>query len=227
MYTTVVLFLFATVFYTPLYRIAQSKGYPGATLVRWTVTYHAAVSLVLFVLGVAGITHWQLGLAYLPISLVLLVVQCLPERKGAPGRKWFTISMICKACEATIAFDRSREGLVDSCPRCGEILTVSEGASAIAIEDMSGVEEPEEIIEGTPGPHMVDDKWITLRAYQSGALADMDRQALEAAGVPAVLQSAGPAGVFPTSLGTILLVPSVEKAHAESVLFPRDEEALE
>jgi predicted RNA-binding Zn-ribbon protein involved in translation (DUF1610 family) len=229
---TILLFLFVAVFYNPLYRIAQSKGYPGATVVRWTAAYHATAGLILFILEVYGITHWQLGLAYLPVSLVLLLVQCLPARPGAPGRAWLTINTTCTVCHAAIAFDRSREGLVDSCPQCGEILTVSDTAATTATEGVVGAEAPTEISavisHGMPEPDMMaDDKWIPLRTYPSTTLAEMDRQALEAAGVPAVLQSVGAAGIFPTSLGTTLLVPFLDKERAESVLFPREEETPE
>ena len=129
----------ALFFYVPIYRTARSKGYPARRIVSATIFYTFVVALTDTLAVEAGVDHWGLNLSWLPISLVLIVLQVLPKRAGAPGQAWFTIQMQCPECGRTNDFDRDRIGLVESCPGCKEIFTVSSDSS----EDLDA--------EGAPG----------------------------------------------------------------------------
>ena len=56
--------------------------------------------------------------------LVLFVIWLLPEREGAPGKKFLKIIFDCPECKEEVIFPRSKEGKAELCPKCGEIITV-------------------------------------------------------------------------------------------------------
>ncbi len=56
--------------------------------------------------------------------LALGIVWLLPEKKGAPGKKYLNITFDCLECKEEVTFHRSKEGQAELCPKCGEIITV-------------------------------------------------------------------------------------------------------
>ncbi len=215
-------FLLTVLFFVPIYRLSKSKGFPARTIVSGVIAYTVTLYGVLSIASIAGLAHWLMGAAWVPVSLVLLVLQLLPKRPGAPGRAWFTIETSCPHCGAALAFDRSREGLMETCNACGEILRVPRQNDSSASPGASGT--PHWAVEATSPvadfshAEPSESTWVVVRGYDLQALAEMNRTRLEEAGITACVRSRAPSAMHPTSLGCDLLVPVADAEHANHVL---------
>lgn len=103
----------AWLFGVPAYYLAKSKGRSGpiygtiTVLLGWPINWFGAFG---FILPAAF-----LGVLYL-----------IPEKPGAPGKAYLTITFVCPECGKTISFPRHREGVAELCPECGELIRVPE-----------------------------------------------------------------------------------------------------
>jgi hypothetical protein len=113
--------LIAVLFLIPAYYLAKSKGYNATTVL---------IAAGILSIGVPAIARCYKDLELLPIidisfpALALLIVWLLPEKAGAPGKKYLKISFICPECKKDVVFERRYEGKAELCPKCGEIITV-------------------------------------------------------------------------------------------------------
>jgi hypothetical protein len=194
--------LFAVIaftFFVPMVLKAKSKGYRPAPIVIPTMLVTAAG----FFLGPVGIL--------VPPALALLVVILLPEKEGAPGRAYLRHIFQCPECGQSVSFKRGREGLVDLCPKCGELITVpvDEGeAREIEVRD-----EPMR-------PTVSDGAdLVAVRNYQARPYAELALGTLETAGITGILQSDDGGAVMPNlSVEYRLLVASTDLDKADRVL---------
>jgi len=104
----------------PSYYLAKSKGY---NVVRVLII----AAIVSAIPMVVRLINDDLVFPILDITfplLVLFVIWLLPEREGAPGKKYLKITFDCPDCKEEVIFPRCKEGKAELCPKCGEIITV-------------------------------------------------------------------------------------------------------
>ena len=104
----------------PAYYLAKSKGY---NVVR-VLIFAAIVSTIPMVIRML---NDDLPFPFADFTfplLVLFVIWLLPEREGAPGKKYLKITFDCPECKEGVIFPRSKEGKAELCPMCGEIIKV-------------------------------------------------------------------------------------------------------
>ena len=87
-----ILFLLIFLFFVPIYRVAKSKGFPAAAILVGTLAYAVTLLGVVSIAGIAGVQHWLMMAAWVPVPLVWIVLQILPARRDAPGWAWFTVT---------------------------------------------------------------------------------------------------------------------------------------
>jgi len=115
------MFLLAVVFLVPAYYLAKSKGYNVAIILVCSAVLSVGVPLLLNFLEITD------GMPWVDITLPCLalgIIWLLPEREGAPGKKYLKITFDCPECNEEVTFPRSKEGKADLCPKCNEIITV-------------------------------------------------------------------------------------------------------
>ena len=111
----------AIVFLVPAYYLAKSKGYNVAIILVCSAVLSVGVPLTLNFLEITD------GMPWVDITLPCLalgIIWLLPEREGAPGKKYLKITFNCPECNEEVVFPRSKEGRPDLCPKCNEIITV-------------------------------------------------------------------------------------------------------
>jgi hypothetical protein len=113
--------LITIVFLIPAYYLAKSKGYNAAPILITTGILSFGLPMILRCIE---------GLEILPVMdltfpiLALIIIKLLPEKKGAPGKKYLKISFICPECNQEVTFERRFEGKAELCPKCDEIITI-------------------------------------------------------------------------------------------------------
>lgn len=119
--------LIAGIFILPAYYVAKSKGYNlGPTLVVTAVLAMVGIPILIDIIDHPDvvITHplpvWSM---MLPV-LAWCIISLLPTRKDAPGEDYLEITFECPVCEEEVTFPRAKEGQVELCPECGEIITI-------------------------------------------------------------------------------------------------------
>ncbi len=111
----------AVIFLVPAYYLAKSKGYNVAFVLVASGVLSAGVPLTLGLLEITDTIPWvDITFPFLSLGIVWL----LPEREGAPGKKYLKITFDCPECKEEVIFPRSKEGKAELCPKCGEIITV-------------------------------------------------------------------------------------------------------
>lgn len=109
------------VFLVPAYYLAKSKGYNITLLLICSALLSAGVPAVLIFLELTVKIPWlEITFPFLALGIVWL----LPEREGAPGKKYLKITFDCPECKEEVTFPRSKEGTAELCPKCNEIITV-------------------------------------------------------------------------------------------------------
>ena len=112
----------AVIFLLPAYYLAKSKGYNVAIVLVASAILSMGVPLLIY-----GINYPDGSIPAIDITLPFLslaIVWLIPERDGAPGKKYLKITFTCPECKEEITFPRSKEGKAELCPKCGEIITV-------------------------------------------------------------------------------------------------------
>ena len=102
----------------PLYYLSKSKGFNAVKLVTIATLLSVACTVAIFFIPLLG-----LGQLIFP-AIFLVTVWILPPKDGAPGKAYFRITFNCPECQKEVTFKREREGIVELCPECGEIITV-------------------------------------------------------------------------------------------------------
>ena len=111
----------AVIFLVPAYYLAKSKGYNVAIILIASAILSAGVPLLLNVLKITDtIPLVDITFPFLSLGIIWL----LPEKEGAPGKKYLKINFDCPECNEEVIFPRSKEGKAELCPKCGEIITV-------------------------------------------------------------------------------------------------------
>jgi endogenous inhibitor of DNA gyrase (YacG/DUF329 family) len=124
--------IIALVFLIPIWRIARSKGYNGRAFVLVAGT-PAAIATAISVLLEPQSDAMAMLLMVATIGIPLLTLglaAVLPTRPGAPGKAWLKITFPCPDCGHSLSFGRELEGLNRQCPKCDEIVTVSDKSDA-------------------------------------------------------------------------------------------------
>lgn len=112
----------AVLFLIPTYYLAKSKGYNVALILVASAIISMGVPIIINILNNEDLMSSGIEIAF-PL-LALVTVWLLPEKNGAPGKKYLKITFECPECKNEITFPRSAEGLAELCPKCEEIITV-------------------------------------------------------------------------------------------------------
>lgn len=110
----------AVVFLLPAYYLAKSKGYNVLLVLVCGTVLGIGITWIVYTFSDAFFG----GLEFIIAALTLLVIWLLPQKEGAPGKRYLKITFDCPECRETVSFARRYEGRAELCPQCGEILTV-------------------------------------------------------------------------------------------------------
>ena len=111
----------SVIFLVPSYYRANSKGYNGKF---WAVA--AGVACALIHASALYLAEYWIPpfFALIPPAFLLLVMFCLPEKAGAPGKEYLTITFTCPECGCPVSYPRHREGVAVLCKHCEEVISV-------------------------------------------------------------------------------------------------------
>ena len=112
----------AVIFLVPAYYLAKSKGYNVAFILIVSAVLSMGVPLMIYAINYPDGFSCGADITFPLLSLA--IVWLLPPREGAPGKKYLKIIFDCPECKGEVNFPRSKEGQVELCPKCGEIITV-------------------------------------------------------------------------------------------------------
>ena len=91
----------AVVFLVPAYYLAKSQGYNVAAILVCSVVLSVGIPLTLNLLEITDETPW---IDLMLPCLALLIIWLLPEKAGAPGKKYLKITFKCPECNEEVVF---------------------------------------------------------------------------------------------------------------------------
>ena len=199
----------AVIFVSPAFYRLKAKGYGTRGAVLVTV----GLTVLLFAVGGSyNANGWVAGLL-LPAALFVLSL-LLPVRPGAPGTAYLKISFPCPECGETVDFDRDAERRAVLCPACHELIRVPAGEDAPVT--------PAQDLKSAPVPVNGERDFVTIGKYLLADQAEMGRERLHAAGIPAFLPDGNTGHVHPglewAAGGARLMVPVAYEAEARAML---------